>query len=252
MSCSAAEGILPHADSAAAAGVPVTPRFYGRRAGRRLSPALLTALATAGNRYTLAHTVANGTPPLDLAALFGRAYPRYALEIGFGMGEHLLARAVAEPETGFLGIEPFRNGVAKLTAGLQDARADNVRIWADDVHRLLHLLPAGQFSALYVLFPDPWPKRRHRQRRLIQPATLARFCALLQPGGRLVLASDDPDYQVWMLRQLQLCPGLVWTAERAEEWQSLKDYPGKTGYQCRAEAAGRQPIFLECLRIDSA
>ena len=232
-------------------------RFHGRRAGRRLSPLVATAFAEAGDRYILPRQpeqpAAGGEGhPDDLAALFGPAVTAYALEIGFGMGEHLLSRALAEPATGFLGVEPFRNGVAKLVAGLHAAGADNVRIWNDDVHRLLPVLPLACFAAIYVLFPDPWPKRRHQQRRLIQQATLHRLRDLLCLGGRLVLASDDPGYQVWMLRHLEACPGLVWTAERAADWQSMPDYDGKTGYQRRAEAAGRQPIFLTCIRADSA
>ncbi len=231
---------------------PPAPRFHGRRAGRRLSPALLTALEAAADRYALTLSPEASHAPLDPATLFSPACTRYALEIGFGMGEHLLTRAMAEPETGFLGIEPFRNGVARLTAGLQDANADNVRIWNDDVHLLLPLLPVARFAAVYVLFPDPWPKRRHQQRRLIQPAVLARLRDLLVPGGRLVLASDDPGYQVRMLHHLQACPGLLWTANGAADWQKLHDYHGKTGYQRRAEAAGRQSVFLDCIRTDSA
>ena len=233
-------------------GAQPGPRFYGRRAGRRLSPQLAQALAGAGERYRLSLPADSPEAPLDLAALFGPACTRYALEIGFGMGEHLLARAVSEPETGFLGVEPFRNGMARLTADLQAAGADNVRIWNEDVHRLLHHLQDGSFAAIYVLFPDPWPKRRHQARRLIQSATLARLRDLLVPGGRLVLASDDPGYQVWMLYCLARCPGLVWTAERPADWQALSDYAGKTGYQRRAEATGRPAVFLDCRRTDSA
>lgn len=228
------------------------PRFYGRRAGRRLSPLLLTALAKAGGQYALTLPQTGGEEVLDLASLFGRPYSHYALEIGFGMGEHLLARAVAAPETGFIGVEPFRNGVAKLVTGLQDARADNVRICNDDVRLLLPLLPRGSFAAIYVLFPDPWPKRRHQARRLIQPPLLAALRDLLVPGGELVLASDDPGYQVAMLRHILDCPGLLWTAERAADWQALPGFSGKTGYQRRADAAGRMPIFLSCRRADSA
>jgi tRNA (guanine-N7-)-methyltransferase len=220
------------------------PRFYGRRAGRRLSPLLQAALAEAGDQYALTLPETGEEGALDLAAVFGRPYSRYALEIGFGMGEHLLDRALAEPETGFIGAEPFRNGVAKLVAGLDACGAGNVRIWNDDVRLLLPLLPMGGFAAIYVLFPDPWPKRRHQARRLIQPPLLATLRHLLVPDGELVLASDDPGYQVAMLRHLLDCPGLLWTAERAADWQALPGFSGKTGYQRRADAAGRMPIFL--------
>jgi tRNA (guanine-N7-)-methyltransferase len=209
-------------------------------------------LTDAGERYRLTLPAESRDAPLDLSSLFGASCTRYGLEIGFGMGEHLLARAVTERDTGFLGVEPFRNGVARLISGLQDAGADNVRIWNNDVHLLLHRLPEGVFSAIYVLFPDPWPKRRHWPRRLIQLMTLVRLRDLLRPGGKLVLASDDPGYQAWMLHVLQHCQGLVWTAESPADWQALSDYDGKTGYQRRAEAAGRQPIFLSCMRADSA
>ena len=167
---------------------PPAPRFHGRRAGRRLSPALLTALEAVGDRYALTLSPEASHAPLDPATLFSPACTRYALEIGFGMGEHLLTRAVAEPETGFLGIEPFRNGVARLTAGLQDANADNVRIWNDDVHLLLPLL------------------QRRLLLRLLQPRLLLRLLRLrlLYLNLRLRLLALNLRLRLLYLRLLYL------------------------------------------------
>ena len=119
----------------------------------------------------------------------------FALEIGFGAGEHLVAAAAAEPETGFFGAEVYENGLAACADAALAADLANLRLYPGDGRRLLALFAPASLDAVYALFPDPWPKRRHRKRRLLQGAFLGLLATRLRPGGRLFFASDDPAYQ---------------------------------------------------------
>lgn len=139
---------------------------------------------------------------LDLDALFGRKAQRH-IEIGFGMGEALLAMAETHPEHDYLGIEVFRPGVGSLLARLAERDLHNARVCcADAVEVLQHCIPDASLSAVYIFFPDPWPKKRHHKRRLIQPAFVAMLAEKLETGGRLFLATDWEDYARQMLRVL--------------------------------------------------
>lgn len=150
---------------------------------------------------------------------------------------------------GFIGCEPFINGVAKLLAEIDVHGLTNVRIVVDDARLLLDALPDGALERIFVLFPDPWPKARHHKRRIVNPATAAAFARLLVEGGELRLATDDPGYQRWMLETILAHSEFAWRAERADDWRSRPSDSPPTRYEEKALAAGRKPVFLGFERL---
>jgi len=177
---------------------------------------------------------------VDLSALSGETW----LEIGFGGGEHLLARALENPGVNFIGCEPFVNGVAKLLAGIEAQGLANIRIHADDATALLEAAPEGAFARIYILYPDPWPKRRQRKRRLISDATVALLARVLKPGGEVRFATDIDDYAGWTLRRFLACREFVWAASGADDWRQPWAGWTATRYEAKARAAGRGSAYL--------
>jgi len=215
--------------------------FFGRRKGHKLRSHqaelvdhLLPKLA-----IDIAHP-----PPQRLAELFGTDVSELRLEIGFGGGEHLAACAKAHPEVGFIGCEPFVNGVAKLLATIEADALANVRVRAGDARAFIESLPTGALSRIYALYPDPWPKRRQRKRRLISPAMIDAFARVLAPGGEVRFATDVDDYAGWTLQRFFAARQFEWTARRAEDW--LEPWPGwtVTRYEVKARVVGRRSVYL--------
>jgi tRNA (guanine-N7-)-methyltransferase len=221
------------------------PRLYGRRKAKPLKPTQARLMQDLLPRLSFQPPAAG---PLDPAALLPGKRD-YALEIGFGGGEHLAALAEAQPGTGFLGAEPFINGVGKLLVQIEARRLENIRILHGDARPLLAALADGSLAAMFVLFPDPWPKKRHEKRRIVSPWFLSEAARVLQTGGRLRVASDIDAYIAWTLMHAQSAPAFEWTAERAEDWhRRAADWP-PTRYEAKAIAAGRRPAYLEFRRI---
>jgi tRNA (guanine-N7-)-methyltransferase len=170
-------------------------RFYGRRRGRKLRAGQEQRLATLLPRLAIA-VPADGSG-IDPRALFGFPVEDVWLEIGFGGGEHLAARAATRPQTGFIGCEVFRNGIVALLAQVDAAGLQNVRIYPEDARRLLAALPDASIGRGFVLFPDPWPKARHAARRFIGPGNLDQLARVLRDGAELCVATDDPGHVGW-------------------------------------------------------
>jgi tRNA (guanine-N7-)-methyltransferase len=216
--------------------------LYGRRLGRPLS-AYQQVLVD-----TLLPKIGVPDGALDLQALFPNARA-YAFEVGFGGGEHLAAQALANPDVGYIGCEPFLNGVAKLLAQIDQAKLKNVRVHRDDARDVLPRVPSQSLSAFFVLFPDPWPKQRHHKRRFIQTRTLEELARVLKPGGELRVATDHADYATWALQHLMADERFRWTAECAADWRVRPlDWPA-TRYEQKALQAGRACIYLRFLRV---
>jgi tRNA (guanine-N7-)-methyltransferase len=186
-----------------------------------------------------------GAPPAaSLAALFGHAPDDICLEIGFGGGEHLAAQAGAHPATGFIGCEPFINGMAKALALIEAESLANIRLHFGDASDLLAWLPASSLARIDLLYPDPWPKRRHWKRRFVQEARIADLARVLRPGGIFRFATDWPDYAAWTLERLVRSPRFAWTAERADDWRNPWAGFVRTRYEAKAIRAGRAPCYL--------
>ena len=217
--------------------------FFGRRNGKALREGQSAMIDTVLPRLRLPEGEI-----ADLKALFPRPVEAVRLEIGFGGGEHLLMRMRESPQIGFIGVEPFINGMAKFLAVIEREGLDNIRIWDGDAALLLPRLPAGSLDAIDLLYPDPWPKRRQRKRRFVSDRTLTLLARALRPGGRFRFAIDIDDYFGWTLARLARSPDFDWTDERAEDWR--QPYPGwiRTRYEAKAVAAGRVSSYLTAVR----
>jgi tRNA (guanine-N7-)-methyltransferase len=196
-------------------------RSFVRREGR-ITPGQQRALTELWPRYG----IGAGAAPLDLAAIFGRVAPVH-LEIGFGNGEALAALAAAHPENNYLGIEVHRPGVGALLRRLDAQQLTNVRVLnADAGEVLVRQIPDDALTAVYLFFPDPWPKQRHHKRRLVQPEFVALLHRKLKPGGAWHLATDWQPYAEHMLQVLSAAPG----------WENV------CGQGCYAPRAAERPL----------
>ena len=221
---------------------PKSPRFYGRRKGRPLRKSMKRRLDEFLPEFVFDPSVC---PNIQ----FGRHSDCY-LEIGFGGGEHLAGLAAAMPDCDFIGAEPYINGVASLLRYIDEQELGNIRIWPDDARLILPTIDTASLAGAYIMFPDPWPKRRHAARRILQPALLDQLAKIIRPGGRLVLASDDPTAKSWLLQTTIAHFGFVWTARRPADWrQRPADLP-ETRYMKKAERAERQSSWFQFRRCE--
>ena len=219
--------------------------FYGRRKGHSLRPAQSDALAAAHTLYGLDLLQ---PPPASLRSLFADPVETVALEIGFGGGEHLLHRAESEPATGRIGVEPFVNGMAKVAGALASVPRGNLRLFDRDAAELLDWLPPASIAVVDLLYPDPWPKKRHWKRRFVSRSNLDRIARVLMPGGVFRFASDIPSYVDWTLLAVRDHDGFAWTAADADDWR--RPFPGWPGtrYEQKAIREGRRGTYLAFLR----
>jgi len=215
--------------------------LYGRRSGHKLRPHQQETLASLLPRLSVP---LDPQGDVDASLLFNEPKRAFWLEIGFGGGEHLLEQARANPDIGFIGCEPFINGVAKLLVNIQNEAVENIRIHADDALALLAQLPENSVDRLFTLFPDPWPKKRHHKRRLINQGSLTDFQRVLKPGGEWRFATDIPDYCRWTLAHIYRHQGFRWLANSPRDWRHRPtDWPG-TRYEAKARREGRVPVYL--------
>jgi len=206
-------------------------RSFARR-GHRLTRGQQGALDQFWSRYVL--DVKDGL--LDPAVLFPGC-GRLILDIGFGAGEALYAMAQREPGTGFIGVDVYLPGVGRLLARLGEAGLGNVRIYVADVQDVLeHCIPGQCLSGVSLFYPDPWPKRRHHKRRLVQPSFLARLGRHVHQGGTLHMATDDSGYLTAMLRAVAETP--AWFRLAPEKAERLVRARPRTRFECRAGMSG--------------
>jgi tRNA (guanine-N7-)-methyltransferase len=190
----------------------------------------------------------SGDAPIDPRGLFPSTPTRIVLEIGFGGGEHLVEGAASHPGTGFIGCEPFINGVAKLMAAIEARGLSNIRIHDGDAVALMRRLPEGSVARVDLLYPDPWPKRRHHKRRFVCDERIAEIARVLEPGGTFRFATDIDDYAAWTLARMARSSDFTWVAERADDWRRpWEGWPG-TRYERKAIREGRPPAYLTFAR----
>jgi tRNA (guanine-N7-)-methyltransferase len=225
-------------------GRPGAPRFFGRRHGKKL-------------RTSQRQTLDEGLPRLRIAAperifdprsLFDFPVEQVWLEIGFGGGEHLAAQAAANPQVGLIGSEVFVNGIASLLRHVASRAVGNVRLWPDDVRQLLPFVAEASVARVFLLFPDPWPKQRHAERRFVGAANLDALARVMMDGAELRVASDDANYIAWSLEQLRAHPDF---AERQDP-PGVSDQPPDdwfaTRYEQKARKVGRPCQYLRFWR----
>ncbi|HEX5278854.1 MAG TPA: tRNA (guanosine(46)-N7)-methyltransferase TrmB [Micropepsaceae bacterium] len=170
------------------------------------------------------------------------------LEIGFGGGEHLATQAERNPGIGFIGVEPYVAGMAKLLAKIAARGLPNIRLYQDDARDIVEALPNASLGCVFVLFPDPWPKTRHHKRRLISTEMLDRLVRVLRPGGELRFATDDRGYLIWTLERLASHPAFQWMANSPDDWRNRPDDWPETRYGAKANRAGRICTYLRFVR----
>lgn len=220
-----------------------SPRIHGRRRGHALRRGQQDLMEEQLPRLRLDLD----TPP-DIECLFSGEIADLWLEIGFGGGEHLAFQAGEHPDIGFIGCEPFINGIAKLLARIEADGLGNVRLHDQDARDLLAWLPERSLGRAFILYPDPWPKKRHWKRRIVSGETVAELARVMKPGAELRIASDIPDYIDWILRHVLRHDAFAWTARRPADWrQPFADWPG-TRYEAKALREQRTPVYLTFVR----
>jgi tRNA (guanine-N7-)-methyltransferase len=268
---------MPDNDKATASPAP-TRALFGRRQGRGLRRGRRALLDEVLPRWRV--SLPEGDGPLDPGTLFspyfstrlrrpapppghptksypvgGRAGERSGadstievwLEIGFGAGEHLAADAHANPEIGLIGAEAYRDGIAALLGHIKRDGIGNIRVFPDDARLLLDKLAEGSLARVVLLFPDPWPKRRHHKRRFISAAMLDRLAFVLADKGELLFASDHDGYVRWTLEHVLAHPAFEWPVSGPQDWRT-RPYPASTRYESKALRQGRRCAYLRFIR----
>ena len=225
-------------------GAPMGLRFYGRRKGRPLRASMKRLLDEALPRFAF-------DPTRLIDDQFGRKADCF-LEIGFGGGEHLAGLAATMPDYDFIGAEPFINGVASLLRHIQEQQLGNIRIWPNDVRLIMPSFGAASLAGAFIMFPDPWPKKRHAARRILQTTLLDQLAVMIRPGGRLVLASDDSTAKSWLLQAATAHADFVWTARSPQDWRQRPSELPETRYMKKADRAKRQSSWFLFQRCDVA
>jgi tRNA (guanine-N7-)-methyltransferase len=221
--------------------IPAGGAFFGRRKGKKLraGQTLLTETLLPRLALDLAQPA-----PHDLGHLFPAKPARLRLEIGFGGGEHLIAQAENYPDWGHIGVEPFINGMAKALREIDTRGLSNMRLHQADAADLLPWLPEASLDRVDLLYPDPWPKRRHWKRRFVQDRTVEAIARVLKNGGEFRFATDIPDYACWTLVRLLRSSDFAWTAECADDWRLPWPDFIRTRYEAKAIREARVPCYL--------
>ena len=215
--------------------------FFGRRKGHRLRAHHADLIEHLLPRLALGIDCA---APSNLAELFDRDIDNARLEIGFGGGEHLVAEALAHPRTGFIGCEPYVNGMAKILAQIEAHNIANIRLFAGDAADLVAWAPPNSLTRIDLIHPDPWPKRRHWKRRFVQDATVDAMARVIYDGGEFRFVCDIDDYTSWTLAHLTRSKDFTWMAERADDWRKPWARYTMTRYGAKATREGRKATYL--------
>ncbi len=217
-------------------------RLYGRSKGRPLRPRQQQLI----DELLPAIAVPDGS--IDSRRLFGEDRPLH-FEIGFGSGEHLAYRADLLPDHGFIGAEPFLNGVAGALARVRDQRLANVRLHRGDALDVLDRLPAASLRFVYLLHPDPWPKTRHARRRMVNDGPLDLIASRMEKGGELRLGTDDPVYCRWAMMLMGRRADFEWLAEKPSDFLQRPGGWPETRYEAKARRQGREVWYFRYRRV---
>jgi tRNA (guanine-N7-)-methyltransferase len=219
-------------------------KLYGRKKGRPLGSEraeaiekLLPALSVAIEKLSERHDV-------HPASLFTKLYKQYWLEIGFGQGEHVSALMRENPDTGYLAAEPFINGVASFVKGIKDMCEHNVRILHDDGMKIACSLNPASIDGIYILNPDPWPKKRHHERRIVNQEKLHALAKILKSGAPMILSTDVPDLADWMMTQTVNHGAFTWEANSAKDWWERPSGWHPTRYELKRANHSERMCYL--------
>jgi len=218
-------------------------RLYGRSRGKALRAGQKRLLAEEFQLFSIEPEA------FALGPVFPPNLREVWLEIGFGAGEHLILQAKANPDVGVVGCEPFLNGVVAALAGLTRERLSNARLRCGDAQGLIEAAPDACFSRVFMLYPDPWPKRRHRKRRVVSPAMIEALARVMRTGAELRFATDIDDYAGWTLERFLASPHFRWAATQADDWREPWPEWSPTRYEAKARAEGRGSVYLTFVRL---
>jgi len=226
--------------------LPQSRAFFGRRKGHKLRPRQAQLFETLLPRLAVD---LSRPAPADLCTLFAVPVVEVVLEIGFGGGESLIAQAQMQPTTGFLGVEPFSNGMGKALAAIESGGLRNIRLHFEDAVNLIAWLPQASLNRIDLIHPDPWPKRRHWKRRFVQDEMIARLARILRAGGEFRFVTDIADYAAWTLQRFVRSAQFEWTARCADDWRKPWSGFTPTRYHGKAAREGRASCFLVFRRL---
>ncbi|MBC2884049.1 tRNA (guanosine(46)-N7)-methyltransferase TrmB [Ochrobactrum sp. CM-21-5] len=219
--------------------------FFGRRHGKPLRPHQSNLFEDLLPHLKLD---LDRPAPAELSTLFAVPVEHVRMEIGFGGGEHLHHETGRFPQAGFIGVEPFVNGMAKMLAALDNEERPNLRLYDEDATAVLDWLPDASLSGIDLFYPDPWHKRRHWKRRFVSDANLDRFARVLKPGAKFRFASDIEHYVNWTLQHCRRHDAFDWQAEGPSDWnRAYEGWPG-TRYEAKAFREGRRAAYLTFIR----
>lgn len=225
--------------------------FYGRRKGKGLRPSqekYLDEDLAALSPGPVGWEENPDRQALDLASVFPDA-SEYWLEIGFGGGEHLVHQASNYPNVGIIGCEPYINGVAMLLGKVREAQVSNLRIHPGDARDMFDVIPDGTLSRVFLLYPDPWPKKRHHRRRFVTPEHLEPLARKMKSGAILRVATDIEDYVRQTLEQVAFKGDFEWLTERSTDWKVPWGDWISTRYEQKALRERRVPHYLTFRRV---
>lgn len=229
---------------------PLPPRLFGRRLGRSLKSGRVQILETLLPEIDI--PLESLRPGLNLgpADLFSHGQPisECWMEIGFGNGEHLAALMDRHPDTGFIGVEPFVSGLSMFLKSIRDKPHARIRVFADDAMLLTDHMADACLDGIYILNPDPWPKRRQHKRRIVRPENLDRMARVLKPGGKLIMATDVEDLAKWMAMHTAAHPAFVRDPEADPDSRKPPSDWIETRYEAKGRAAGRRQTYLFFIR----
>lgn len=218
-------------------------RLYGRAQGHKLRKGQAALVEELLPKVSVPEDGA-----LDANRLFERDMP-LRLEIGFGAGEHLAGQAAAMPETGFIGCEPFLNGVVGALGHIRDGALGNVRLYMGDALAVVERLPDAALDAVYLLHPDPWPKARHAKRRMMNHGPLDLIASKLKPGAEFRLGTDDATYCRWSMMIMAQRQDFLWQAgEPSDFLERPADWP-ETRYEAKARRDGHEVWYFRYRRV---
>ncbi|GAC1339666.1 MAG: tRNA (guanine(46)-N(7))-methyltransferase TrmB [Beijerinckiaceae bacterium] len=219
-------------------------RLHGRRKGKALRSHQAHLIEALLPRLSIDLT----QPILDPRGIFLKRVDDIWLEIGFGGGEHLIRIAGEHSRIGFIGCEPFVNGIAKALAGIEAQGLANIRLHAGDAMDAIAALPDASLGRVFLFFPDPWPKRRQRKRRFVSDESLTALARVMRLGAELHFATDIDDYAGWVLARVLRSPDFLWPASSSRDWTAAWERWQETRYEAKAKQARRRPVYLSFIR----
>ncbi len=227
---------------------PQERRFYGRRVGRPLNQSRQEALDKLLPALSISDALLTEKGDLSPEGLFGAPVSECWFEIGFGTGEHLSGLMRQNPDIGYLGAEPFANGMAAFLKDIQDEPHERIRVITEDAMFLANSLADNTLDGMYVLNPDPWHKKRHHKRRIINQDNLDCFARILKPGAPLIMSTDVPYLAEWMVTQASMHDAFEWDAWRAKDWWDVPEGWIHTAYETKKAKGADRMVYLNFVR----